>query len=81
MQNEEYLKLTAMLLDAKVEASEAKKSGNKSQVKEISKKIKDYMMGMDFTSFLNRFFLSVRGNLKCMWSVYKLIPRFGAVTS
>ena len=81
MQNEEYLKLTAMLLDAKVEASEAKKSGNKSQVKEISKKIKDYMMGMDFTSFLNRFFLSVGGNLKCMWSVYKLIPRFGAVTS
>ncbi|XP_053396907.1 ATP-dependent RNA helicase dhx29-like [Mercenaria mercenaria] len=44
--NERYIELTALLLDAKEEASEEKKAGNKSKLKEISKRIREMVVEM-----------------------------------
>ncbi|XP_060558929.1 ATP-dependent RNA helicase dhx29-like [Ruditapes philippinarum] len=45
--NERYVELTGLLLDAKEEASEVKKAGNKSKVKELSKQIREIIVEMD----------------------------------
>ncbi|WAR09346.1 DHX29-like protein [Mya arenaria] len=45
--NERYLELTALLLDAKNEASELKQAGNKAKLKDVSKKIREYIIEMD----------------------------------
>ncbi|XP_071109259.1 ATP-dependent RNA helicase dhx29-like [Haliotis cracherodii] len=46
--NERYLAMTAKLLDAKSQAAQAKQEANKTQQKELSKKIRDIRQEMDF---------------------------------
>jgi len=43
--------LTALLLDAKTEAGQLKQAGDKAKLKEVSKKIKDYVVGVYWTYF------------------------------
>lgn len=50
-QNERYLELTAHLLDAKEQANQSKKSGEKFKVKEASKKIRQLVLGKVFVLY------------------------------
>jgi len=44
-QNERYIELTALLLDAKEEATQAKREGDRAKQKQASQKVREFVTG------------------------------------